>query len=107
MNKSSTIVLVFSFLTIGAISLTIGLQEQAYDNQMERLDAAVSEAEADLGVVEEDSTIKTPPMKRAIDLNRRLNSRMAENQAMLDSLIEVENETVGEYVAGDSTENDY
>lgn len=107
MNKSSTIVLVFSFLALGAISLTIGLQEQAYDNQMERLDAAVSEAEQDLGVEEEDSASKTPPMKRAIELNRAMNARVAENQAMLDSLIEVENETVGEYVAGDSTENDY
>lgn len=107
MNKSSTIVLVFSFLTIGAVSLTIGLQEQVYDKQMDRLDTAVGEAEQSLGVGDDETAQKTPPMKRAIDLNRAMNAKMAENQAMLDSLIEVETETVGEYVVEDSTVNDY
>ncbi|MBK6766547.1 MAG: hypothetical protein IPG71_09620 [bacterium] len=107
MSKTLIIIAGFSLLALGATVLTTGIEEKAYDSTMENLDAAVDEAERGLGVDSESPEKKKPAMKRAIELNKKMNARMAESQAMLDSLVDAESDALGEYVVTDSTENDY
>jgi len=107
MSKSFLIVAGFSLLALGTVVLTTGLEEKAYESTMENVDTAVDEAERELGTDIDGPGKKKPAMKRAIELNKQMNARMSESQAMLDSLVEAETDALGEYVVADSTENDY
>ena len=107
MSRPMIAFLAFAVLAVGATVLLTGLQEEAYNAQTEQVETAVDQAEKDLGTYDESTAKSKPAMKRVLDLNKAMRQKAADNQAVLDSLVEAELELDMGYQASDSTENDY
>lgn len=95
MDRKLVLLLTFSVISLIGVFLTTGLQEKAYDVQMDRLDSAVLQAEKEMGIYDEKLASTTPAIKRAIQLSREMKKQAEANQQLLDSLARTDQEALG------------
>lgn len=106
MNRIAIGFLVFSLLAFCATIVTTTMQERAYDQQMNRLDKTVEEAEKDLGIYDADSAKSTPSLKRAMRVSLEARERADESRKLLDSLAKADREAMGDLSVNEDETSD-
>ncbi len=95
MDRKLVMLLTSSLLALITVFVTTGLQEKTYDTKMDHVNAAVGQAEKDMGNYDEQTASTTPAIKRAIQLSRQMNKKMDASQQLLDSLAHADEQDLG------------
>ncbi len=107
MDRKMVLFLGFALVSFIGAMMTTGLQEKAYNTQMDRLNEAIDEAEKDMGIYDEETSRSTPAITRARNMSLEAQKRAEDMRARLDSLQKMDMEEMGYGELSEEEVDDY